>query len=229
MKGRSIRLRMKRKPHPKLRGYLTEKNYRPVIYREGGRLFWDGATVYLYDSPNNFILLSGSLASECRQMIAEGHFYECRDVLINLDHWWSIRDHFGGYPNKNLKEPFRVIPTEFEITVNCRSMEQLTKICADADFLKRKNPVWGKWKFCERTLELVYQDHGNYAIDLERCDTAQRALGWILHLKEKKWVSKEDLYDLISALQFLLRINESMKTIIPEEVIATTMHGDLYT
>jgi hypothetical protein len=73
-----------------------------------------------------------------------------------------------------------------------------------------KEPTtWGRWTFDRKALVLAYRESPNhypqYEIDLERCNTSAEVLDWICQLEHKCWTSAEDIGNLVSAFDDLLR------------------------
>jgi len=62
---------------------------------------------------------------------------------------------------------------------------------------------WGKWRLVRKMGRLVYGDFF-YAIDLERCLDSAQVLDWIMQLHGKRWISDEDMRDLLRAFHDLL-------------------------
>ena len=49
-------------------------------------------------------------------------------------------------------------------------------------------------------LLLMVQDNYEYPIDLDRIDTPQKVLGWLMHLGEKDWFTTEHMNEILGTL-----------------------------
>jgi hypothetical protein len=65
---------------------------------------------------------------------------------------------------------------------------------------------WGHWEFDAERLVLMYE-HGRheYEVDLEDMTTSAGMLDWIFQVNTKGWASREEIGDLVQALDDLLR------------------------
>lgn len=62
---------------------------------------------------------------------------------------------------------------------------------------------WGRWRYDAKKRDLVYGDT-EHAVDLDSCLSAAQVLHWIGDMSYRPWCSKEDLADLVRALDALL-------------------------
>lgn len=61
---------------------------------------------------------------------------------------------------------------------------------------------WGSWKYDPEYNVLVYQD-SDYFIEITRISSCFTLVDWLLHLKEKTWVTNDDLADFLTAVDDL--------------------------
>ena len=61
---------------------------------------------------------------------------------------------------------------------------------------------WGSWKYDPECNALVYQD-SDYFIEITRINSCFNLVDWLLHLKEKTWVTNDDLADFLTAVDDL--------------------------
>jgi hypothetical protein len=66
---------------------------------------------------------------------------------------------------------------------------------------------WGKWEFDAESLVLKYRESGRneYEIDLQSMTSSAEMIDWIFQLSMKTWVSRQEIGDLVRALDDLLR------------------------
>jgi hypothetical protein len=66
---------------------------------------------------------------------------------------------------------------------------------------------WGKWRFDAKLLDLVYEEDGReqYAVDLKDMDSSARMMDWVFQVNMKAWATREDVGNLIEALDDLFR------------------------
>ncbi len=66
---------------------------------------------------------------------------------------------------------------------------------------------WGNWRFDAKQLDLVFEENGReqYAVDLEDMDSCAKMADWIFQVNMKVWATREDIGNLIQALDDLLR------------------------
>ncbi len=71
---------------------------------------------------------------------------------------------------------------------------------------------WGRWSLDTENLLLRFSQYGKravYAIPLTSCNTSSEILDWIIRLREKRWIKKRDIADLVLALDDLLGLQEN--------------------
>lgn len=71
---------------------------------------------------------------------------------------------------------------------------------------------WGRWSADPENLLLRFcSDEGEcvYAIPLTSCNSSAEILDWIVRFREKRWVRKQDIADLVIALDDLLGLQEN--------------------
>jgi hypothetical protein len=71
---------------------------------------------------------------------------------------------------------------------------------------------WGRWSAESENLLLRFcSDEGDclYTIPLTSCNSSSEILDWIVRLKEKRWIRKRDIADLVIALDDLLGLQEN--------------------
>jgi hypothetical protein len=82
------------------------------------------------------------------------------------------------------------------------------------EFIKRHEPQpphhgdrWGNWRLDAKnlTLEHLTGDHLDYDVDLEKMNTSAEMLDWIFQVRGKAWASDQDMGDLLTALDELLK------------------------
>ena len=71
------------------------------------------------------------------------------------------------------------------------SANELIVICA-ADMEETEREI----KVKIRHNAIIFTDAPFYVIELGRINSPEKVLGWILHLSDKMWVTKETLHDL---------------------------------
>ena len=63
---------------------------------------------------------------------------------------------------------------------------------------------WGKWVVDAQSLTLDYKEDGaheeKYHIDLTLIDSSSQMLDWIIQVSEKQWCSREEVGNLVRAL-----------------------------
>lgn len=70
---------------------------------------------------------------------------------------------------------------------------------------------WGNWKLDIESLELVFQfENIEYPIPLNRCNNSSQILDWIYQIYGKSWAKQEDIYDLISAFNDIVRVQDQI-------------------
>lgn len=70
---------------------------------------------------------------------------------------------------------------------------------------------WGGWRFCERTLALVYRcGRVEYTVPLRACRTAAQVLDWLAQVRKKRWATDACLAGLLRALDDVLRLQEAI-------------------
>lgn len=62
----------------------------------------------------------------------------------------------------------------------------------EAEYWRRRKDL-AKRVYIEDDSIVLLDGGANYVIDFKRCDTAEKILGWIVHLTEKDWVTTEIL------------------------------------
>ena len=72
----------------------------------------------------------------------------------------------------------------------------------------RDGQEWGRWRYrrSNLTLETDVPDAAprtTYDVDLRRCNNSAQILDWILHMREKVWISAADIGHLVIALDDL--------------------------
>jgi len=85
-------------------------------------------------------------------------------------------------------------------------------------FIRAKIPYpadedrWGKWRFDARLLDLVFEENGReqYAIDLKDMNSSAQMMDWIFQVNMKSWATREDIGNLIQALDDLFRPQASL-------------------
>ena len=61
---------------------------------------------------------------------------------------------------------------------------------------------WGNWKYDSRSNSLVHQDN-SYFIEIKRIKNCYSLVDWLLHLKEKTWITEDDIADFLTAIEDL--------------------------
>jgi hypothetical protein len=70
---------------------------------------------------------------------------------------------------------------------------------------------WGNWKLDINNLELVFQfENIEYPIPLDRCNDSAQILDWIYQIYAKSWAKAQDMYDLLSAFNDIVRVQEQI-------------------
>ncbi len=72
--------------------------------------------------------------------------------------------------------------------------------------------TWGRWLADAENLSLRFCNGGGdclYTIPLTSCNTSSEVLDWIVRLREKRWIRKRDMADLVIALDDLLGLQEN--------------------
>ena len=66
---------------------------------------------------------------------------------------------------------------------------------------------WGNWRLnaTNLTLEHLTGDHLDYYVDLEKMNTSAEMLDWIFQVRGKAWASDQDMGDLLTAFDELLK------------------------
>lgn len=67
----------------------------------------------------------------------------------------------------------------------------------------QNNEKWGNWHLKTSNWTLIYARNGGilYEIDLEQIHTSAALLDWLFQLHAKRWMSNEDMRDLIEAFR----------------------------
>jgi hypothetical protein len=68
---------------------------------------------------------------------------------------------------------------------------------------------WGRWSYNPTTHCLHIRKHvgtitSSYDVDLDRCDTGSKLLDWIYQVKDKSWISPDDISSLVYAVEDIL-------------------------
>jgi hypothetical protein len=82
---------------------------------------------------------------------------------------------------------------------------------------------WGSWKFDAHRLVLEYEPF-SYEVDLERLTSAARALDVIFQLSGKTWIKRNDIGDLIEAMDDLLHPQATLCSWGAAKVLDATKH-----
>jgi hypothetical protein len=70
---------------------------------------------------------------------------------------------------------------------------------------------WGNWKLDTNSLELVFQfENIEYPIPLDRCNNSSQILDWIYQIHAKSWSKAKDMYDLLSAFNDIVQVQEQI-------------------
>jgi hypothetical protein len=70
---------------------------------------------------------------------------------------------------------------------------------------------WGNWKLDINNLELVFQfENIEYPIPLDRCNDSAQILDWIYQIYAKSWAKQKDIYDLISAFNDIVIVQNKI-------------------
>jgi hypothetical protein len=91
---------------------------------------------------------------------------------------------------------------------------ELAEIVAMQELERRNRRVWGRWHFEPRnlTLWLTHTEHAGccrFEIDLEQITTCADMVAWISYVSQKPYVSREDVSNLILALDDIFDIQDS--------------------
>jgi hypothetical protein len=69
------------------------------------------------------------------------------------------------------------------------------------DVLSLKKTQWGVWQLEKSNWTLVHTGEGSgYDVDLEDMNTTGQMLDWIFQVSEKSWATRQDIGDLVEAL-----------------------------
>ena len=69
------------------------------------------------------------------------------------------------------------------------------------DVLSLDKTQWGIWRLEKYNWTLVHTGEGKgYEIDLEKMNTTGQMLDWIFQMSKKAWVTRQDIGDLVKAL-----------------------------
>ena len=73
------------------------------------------------------------------------------------------------------------------------------------------NINWGRWNLDPRQLTLEIEKFGGdlYLIPLMKCNSPVEILDWIVKLRRKPWATRQDISDLVDALDDLLDLEEN--------------------
>jgi hypothetical protein len=120
--------------------------------------------------------------------------------------WASKQDRPRVCPK--CKNPYWDIPKDEGIVVRTIN----TEFFKEGDIAlktKLKQNKWGRWKYNPAThcLEIEKQEGGyisHYEVDLDRCNTGAELLDWIYQVKDKNWISPDDVADLVYAVDDIL-------------------------
>jgi hypothetical protein len=64
---------------------------------------------------------------------------------------------------------------------------------------RKQKRQWGKWRWAQRRNVLVFEDNG-YEVDLDTAITPAGMLDWIFQVYRKSWLTPQDVFDLLQAL-----------------------------
>jgi len=105
--------------------------------------------------------------------------------------WWDTpRGVFKGNKGTPIK-----FPTDQEVS------EELKK--------RIIHNQWGRWRYdptthCLHIRKLYRTATHSYEVDLDRCDTGSKLLDWIYQVKNKNWISPDDISSLVYAVEDIL-------------------------
>lgn len=82
------------------------------------------------------------------------------------------------------------------------------------EIMNQPEPVidrWGHWKY-ESATQVLSLVHGfrRYEVDLDDMTDARSVLDWIVQVSHKVWVTREDVGDLVAAIDHLKRLQQNV-------------------
>ena len=84
--------------------------------------------------------------------------------------------------------------------------DEIGLIRIDTSKPRFRNPqygdTWGIWEYKQNETLTCY----NYEVDLERMKNSAAVLDWIIQVSHKSWVKKDDLANLVYAIDDILKL-----------------------
>ena len=77
--------------------------------------------------------------------------------------------------------------------------------------------MWGNWRFDQEENSLIIckslcpgeEEKDLYKVDLERCNSSAAILDWIVQIGQKLWITREDIGNLVEALDDIFSLQSN--------------------